>query len=316
MHSDSLAEQYITLFDHKFLPSGLALYASLSRHGLPFRLWIVCMDERVEAQLDRLALPGVTLIPLREFENPDLLRVKATRGKGEYCWTCTPFTFSAVFSRDPSVRRVTYLDADLFFYRNPSILLDEFEASGKDVLITDHAYDPEYDQSRDHGRFCVQFLTCRNTPGGRKVTQWWQERCLEWCYNRVEGGKFGDQKYLDLWPERFAGEVHILRQTHETLAPWNVRMFFGKAGFRHPVLFHFHGLRITGPDHAVLYTGYNIGPFGAKLYDEYLADLKGALVRIRILGEPIPSLPQNTLRSRLKTLRNRALGLYKSASLV
>jgi hypothetical protein len=100
MNSARPVEHFVTLFDHKFLPSGLALHASLSRHARPFRLWILCMDELVEAQLSRLALPDVTLIPLSEFENADLRRVKPTRGKGEYCWTVTPFTAAAVFARE------------------------------------------------------------------------------------------------------------------------------------------------------------------------------------------------------------------------
>ena len=315
MNSNRPIEHFVTLFDHKFLPSGLALHASLIKHAGPFRLWILCMDEQVEQQLGRLNLPHVSLISLQEFETPELRAVKPGRSKGEYCWTVTSFTFQAVFARDASVERVTYLDADLFFYRDPAILLDEFQASLKDVLITDHAYAPEYDHTHKSGRFCVQFLTCRNTPGGRKVTEWWQQRCLEWCYNRFEDGKFGDQKYLDSWPEKFSSEVHILAQTQETLAPWNVRLFFSKSGFRHPVFFHFHSLRITNPDRAVLYTGYNVGREGEKLYSEYLVSFKQGLALILKNQMHIPSLPQTSLRARLKTMKNTVLGRYKEAAL-
>lgn len=315
MSSARPLEHYVTLFDHKFLPSGLALHASLARHARPFRLWIVCMDEEVERQLARLALPDVGIIPLREFETPELLKAKPGRSRGEYCWTCTPFTFGAVFARDPSARRATYVDADLFFFADPALLLAEFERSGKDVLITDHAYAPEYDQGPEHGRFCVQFLACNNNEGGRKVASWWRERCLEWCFNRVEDGKFGDQKYLDSWPQRFAREVHVLEQTRETLAPWNARMFLAREGFRHPVLYHFHSLRITAPGRAVLWTGYDVGPHAVRLYDEYLAELRSVLARMRDAGMPVPSLPQKGLRARLKTAKNLVLRRYRTATL-
>lgn len=317
MTSARPVEHFVTLFDAAFLPSGLVLHATLARHAGPFRLWILCMDERVREQLARLALPGVELIPLADLERevPELARVKPTRGKGEYCWTCTPFTFDAVFARDPSAQRVTYLDADLAFFRDPALLLDELDASGKDVLITDHAYDPAYDTSREHGRYCVQFLTCRRTPGGRKVTAWWRERCIEWCFNRVEKGKFGDQKYLDDWPTRFAAEVHVLAQVRETLAPWNARMFLADGEPRRPVFFHFHGLRIIDPARAILYTGYRVGPEGDRIYAEYLAVLNAALARLRAAGIPVPTLPQNTLRARLKTLKNVVLLKHKVAPL-
>lgn len=293
----------------------MALHASLVKHSGPFRLWILCMDELVQTQLTRLELPHVTLIPLHEFETSELRKVKPTRSKGEYCWTVTSFTFNAVFEREPSAGRVTYLDADLFFYRDPAILLDEFTASSKDVLITEHAFAPEYDQTWKGGRFCVQFLTCRNSTGGKRVMTWWQQRCLEWCYARLEDGKYGDQKYLDHWPELFPSEVHILAQTHETLAPWNVRLIMNRDGFRYPVLYHFHGLRIIDPNRAVLYIGYRIGPDGERLYTDYLVTFKEGLASLMKNQIHIPSLPQNSLHARLKTLKNKVLMRYKEISL-
>src|SRR3989338_403098 len=185
-------EHFITLFDNNFLPIGLCLHSSLLEHGQPFHLWILCMDELVEQNLQRLDLTHVSLIPLREIEDERLLAVKPTRSRGEYCWTLTPFTPQFVFERDPQVRQVTYLDADLFFFAPPKLLLDEFEHSGKHVLITEHAYDPRYERfgrAKRGGRFCVQFITLRRSPEGAKVMRWWQDRCLEWCYARVEDGK-------------------------------------------------------------------------------------------------------------------------------
>jgi len=286
-------ENFITLFDSKFLPMGMALHYSLMTHAQSFHLWILCMDELVESQLGQLSLPNVTLIPLKEVETKEMLNVKPGRTAAEYCWTLTPFTPQFVFDRNPKVQRVTYLDADLFFFDDPQILLDEFSQSEKHVLITDHNYAPEYDQSQKVGRFCVQFVTFRNTLEGQKVLKWWQDRCIEWCFAHKEAGKFGDQMYLDRWPDLFGSDVHILSQQDKTLAPWNVAYVFkSKPQPFRPVFFHFHGFRVVSNSSMLFYRRYWIGPTGQWIYSNYADAVKVALSIIYHRWKLIPVLPE------------------------
>jgi hypothetical protein len=317
MRSGKSDEHFVTLFDSNFLPMGMCLHASLLEHAQPFHLWILCMDELVEQQLRQLALPHVSLIPLQEVETEALLGVKNGRTRGEYCWTLTPFTPQFVFDRDQKVERVTYLDADIFFFDSPQILLKEFEESGKQVLITEHAYAPEYDQTVTSGRFCVQFMTFRRTVGGLKVMEWWQKRCLEWCFNRFEDGKFGDQKYLDDWPERFASEVHVLRQVEKTLAPWNVNYLTQNQpdDFK-PVMYHFHSLRLVSPRRVLLYLGYRIGKRGMLLYSEYIQALKISRTILKKNSIPMAVIPSYRVRwYKLRFLVNCWRGRIPAATL-
>lgn len=289
--SFSATEHFCTLFDSNYLPQGLALYQSLITHAYDFHLWVVCMDELVEQQLQQLSLPWVTILPLSQVETGELLAIKPQRTRGEYCWTLTPFTFQAVFDRAPTVERVTYLDADLYFFENPSILLEEL-AEDRHVLFTEHAYAPEYDQSQISGRFCVQFLTFRRTEKAARIMKWWQDRCLEWCFNRVEDGKFGDQKYLDVWTELFGQDVQIVQQVEKTLAPWNVRFFEQKLGGNlTPVFYHFHGLKIVSPHQIQLYSRYKIGKQGLQLYEIYLQAIHTSLQQIQSIQAPVPYFP-------------------------
>jgi hypothetical protein len=287
-------EHFVTLFDRNFLPMGLALYNSLINHGKPFHLWVLCMDDLVGKQLNRISLPYVTLIPLQSVETRELLQVKPGRSRAEYCWTLTPFTFQAIFDRDASVERVTYVDADLFFFASPQILLRELDASGKHVLITEHAYAPEYiDFFVPSGRFCVQFLTFRRSTEAATVMHWWQDKCLEWCFAQDEEGRYGDQKYLDVWPELFAREVHVVRQTEKTLAPWNVRHFAQTSrGRLEPVFYHFHEFRIIAPRKVRLYGSYEIGEEGLRLYETYFAEIRKILLFLKKLGWPIPCIKE------------------------
>lgn len=273
---------------------GMTLHHSLMVHAQPFHLWILCMDTTVEKQLQQLALPYVTLIPIQDVETPELLAIKVGRSKGEYCWTLTPFTFEAVFTRNSSVQRVTYLDADLFFFDDPRILLQELQLNQKQVLITDHAYAPEYDQSLISGRFCVQFITFTRTDAALHLMHRWQTQCLEWCFNRCEDGKFGDQKYLDVWPTQFNNEVHVVQQVEKTLAPWNIDFFFRQqSGGLHPVFYHFHGLRITSPIRIQLFFGYRVRKQGLQLYEKYIDSLLVSIARLQFSGIPIPYIPSS-----------------------
>jgi len=197
------------------------MYESLRLCAKEFHLYIFPFDARSLKILRELNLDHVTLISLKEFENEDMLHVKPTRSKGEYCWTCTPYAIQYALEKF-DLPQCTYLDADLCFYGDPGILLNEMgEAS---ILITEHRYTPEYDQSVTSGIYCVQFLSIKNDMFGLEALHWWRDRCLEWCYGRVEDGKFGDQKYLDDWTTRFRG-VHVLRHIGGGVAPWNVQQY-------------------------------------------------------------------------------------------
>jgi len=291
MNSARQTEHFVTLFDSHYLPLGLSLYRSLEEHARPFHLWIVAVDDACTAALEKLRLEAATVVRLREVETEALLGVKPQRSVGEYCWTLTPFVPSYVLQRVPGLERVTYVDADLFFFQSPHVLLDEFARSGKHVLITEHAFGPEHAHLMHFGRFCVQFMTFRNTPEARRVLQWWQDRCIEWCYAREEAGKFGDQKYLDDWPERFAREVHVLSQTERTVAPWNVAHLSRLSAPVRPVFYHFHSLKIVSSRVVVPRFLYEVGRENRWIYERYLRALRSAAGQMRSLGIPVVGRP-------------------------
>jgi SAM-dependent methyltransferase len=217
-----VAPEFCTLFDSRYLARGLVTIRSLRRVRPDARIRVLCIDDETKQHLDRLDEPGVVPIGMSELEqhDPELASVKAGRTRGEYCWTATPALCRFLFEREPELEEVTYLDADLFFFADPQPLFDEL-ADGS-VLIVPHRYAPLWaEQEVAHGIYNVEWLTFRRDDRGLAVLDWWRERCIEWCYARVEDGKFGDQKYLDDWPERFEG-VHVLRHPGGGLAPWNL----------------------------------------------------------------------------------------------
>jgi hypothetical protein len=298
-------EHYVTLFDSLFLPQGLALHASMQRRLRNYRLWVLCVDDAAHEVLTTLALPNVLLIRLSAVETPELLAVKPGRSKGEYCWTLTPFAPRFVFEADANVQRVTYLDADLWFMKNPAPIFSEFDASGAGALITDHAYAPEFDQFDRSGQYCVQFMTFLRVDG-EPVRKWWEERCVEWCFARFEEERFGDQKYLNDWPERFGKQVHVLQRQEMAQAPWNATRF----PYSQAVFYHFQSLRLLPGRRIDLCLMYPLSePLRRNVYAPYVADLRAAIATLQGAGfEPRPQGPKIGV---LALLRRAASGIYQ-----
>jgi hypothetical protein len=212
---------YCTLFDSAFLPYGLTMYRSLLSHCRDFNLYIFPFDSLCEERLTRLNLENVTIVSLKDFENASLLNVKNTRSKKEYYWTCASSTILYCIEKF-QLDHCTYIDADLFFFNDPAPLYDEFNAGS--VFLTEHRYTERFDVSSLSGKYCVQYASFKNDADGLTALRWWVNSCIEWCYDRHEEGKFGDQKYLDDWLTRFKNII-VTKNPGAGVAPWNVQQY-------------------------------------------------------------------------------------------
>ena len=318
-------EIFCTLFDSNYLSRGLSLYQSLLDVGEDFLLYVFAFDNKCYDILTKLDLQKMKVIKLKEFETPALLSVKDSRTPVEYCWTSTAHTIRHVLDHY-DVDRCTYLDADLYFYNKPSIIINEFLESKSSVLITEHRYTPKYENTERVGYYNVQFLTFKKNPDSLKVLQWWQDRCIEWCHNYYEDGKMGDQKYLDDWPERFEGIIHVLEYEGGGVAPWNVQQYnilrknseiiienlLSKKEFK-LVFYHFHGLRFYD-EGSILLTPNDLPENSQELI--YFKYLKTLLTTEKNLQSNFPGLdPNGTIKTdlnwKVKTKMSKAFKSYR-----
>ncbi len=244
---------FCTLFDSFYLTRGLAMYHSLERQSKDFHLYIFAFDQDSYTILKKLNLTKATIISLNDFESEKLLSVKNSRTQAEYCWTSTPSTILYCIEQF-KLDHCTYLDADLYFYADPIEIIKK--AGDNSVIITPHHYTKKYDQTLLSGKYCVQFMYFKNDQRGLKVLNWWLDACIDWCYARVEDGKFGDQKYLDSWEANFEG-IYSTEELGIGLAPWNIQqvdldldeegspsIILKATGKKTPLYFyHFHGLK-------------------------------------------------------------------------
>ena len=241
---------FCTYFDQNFLTRGLALYRSLLEHCPDFKLWVLCMDHTSYGILEKLDLPGIHPLFIEEFERNDqlLLSAKQNRSRIEYYFTCTPSLPLYILNNWPEVDLITYLDADLFFFASPTPLFEELRDSS--IAITGHRFPPHLRDRERYGIYNVGWLSFRRDENALACLHWWRERCIEWCYDREEDGRFADQKYLDDWPSRFQNLV-VLEHKGANLAPWNLANYQlhslkGNAAMvdEQPLIFfHFHGLK-------------------------------------------------------------------------
>lgn len=318
---------FCTLFDSNYSAKGLAMYLSLLKVCPDFHLYIFSFDNTLLSVLKGMKLDKCTIISLKEIENEALLSVKEQRSKAEYCWTSTPFTIEYCIDTF-ALDHCTYLDADLRFYSNPKVLIDELGTM--DVLITEHRYTEKYDLTLTSGKYCVQFLTFRNTKNGRSVLSDWKNKCLEWCFAYYEEGKFGDQMYLDDWTKRFDG-IHELQNLGAGCAPWNMQQYFfyqngsGQIWLKELssektnqlIFFHFHDVKSfrKGWLYEFFFQGYDLDNNTKKLlYIPYCKVLRQNSKALKGIFKSIDGLATVSISLNwykyLKTIRKRFL--YKN----
>lgn len=256
---------------------GLVLYESLKKHCPDFTMYVLAMDDVVAGYLSSLEYGNLRVVTVDDIKEmyPVLVRLEKERTRGEFSWTLSSFSVQYVL-RKFGLESCIYVDADICFYNDPQLLLDEL--GDKSVLITEHNYTPEYDQSATSGKFCVQFMYFKNDTGGNEVLEYWRSKCEEWCYNRMEDGKFGDQKYLDDWESRFEGIVYNCQNIGCGVAPWNIQKYDTSAEndiyyvtdritkIKKPVIFfHYHALTETAEKKWVL-SQYKISENDKRLF--------------------------------------------------
>jgi len=279
---------YCTYFDKGFLLKGLALHASLIKHNPKAELWILAFDKYTENILEKMKLKGVTVVPLRDFEDKELLAIKPTRHSVEYYWTCTPSWILYIMKKRPGTKYVIYLDGDLYFYSDPDIGV--LEIGDKSLLVVEHRFPKGREgMATTSGRFNVAFNVFKNDKTGVACLERWRTQCLDWCYWKPEDGKLGDQMYLNEWPKLYGKNLVVSENVGVDAAPWNISqykvinkdssVYINKDEL---VCYHFHQFQILGPGHFNRVLGYTLSKEVVKyIYEPYEKELELQYTKVK-----------------------------------
>lgn len=221
---------FCTLFDSRYAAQGLALYASLERHcAEPFKLWILALDVETWGVLKKLELHYAELMPIESFvHDAGLSPIRTSRTHQEWCWTLAS-QWCAYLIRH-GLLEVTYCDADTFFFADPEVAFEEI--GHRSIAITPHRLIASKKHLEVNGLYNVGFVHFKSTPIGRECLETWAADCRTWCFNRNEPGRFGDQKYLDVWPAKYGLECCVIENVGVNAGPWSLGNWRVTAGPR------------------------------------------------------------------------------------
>ncbi len=276
---------YCTVLSRQRLYQAIALISSMHENIGNFLLYTLCVDDNVFELLRKMKLKGVETVRADALILPRLSEFKDKYRLNEFCWMLKPVFLDHLFTVNPALERITYIDADLFFWSDPSVIFTAQPQSP--VLLSGcEVKMPFYPRSlvarlqEMMGRYNSGFISFQNAPEGRLCLNWWKDRCLESCVDKPWDGECGDQKYLDEFPALFPG-VSEIATPGVNIGHWNNahcdfylhkrRIYIGGSRL---ICYHFSGFRIVDKNTIVqVYESNRTDlPFFYRIYNHMLKE--------------------------------------------
>lgn len=197
---------FCTLFDRAYAPKGMALIESIKRWMPDAKCFVLYLGD------DSPQIENVTY--LRDIITDELLTAQENRTWKEFSWTLGSWW---VWWLLKILDSVIYVDADTFFF-------NALELPKADIAICPHRWTPRHkDNLIANGIYNVGLVSFRGTRAGKRCATDWKNNCVEWCYAKHDGERFGDQGYLNNWVETYG--AFVINHLGINLAPWNQEQY-------------------------------------------------------------------------------------------
>lgn len=196
------------------------------------------------------------------------------------------------FLADQGYEKIVYIDPDIAILNSLDPIENWLDEYG--ILLTPHLLDytenPQSIQDNEilgtmrHGTFNLGFLAVNSmNADGRRFTDWWADRLLQYCYADYDRGLFTDQKWVDLAPSFFENLL-VIRDPGYDVASWNLdcrELSFDQEGQlvvngKYPLRFyHFTGYDSgAGMNVVTSLTSGGANPVVNELWDWYIRQLE------------------------------------------
>lgn len=226
-------KNYCTLGDSRYLPHLICLIDSmLSNFNHAYRIHVLGMDDKTTSFLKKKYKEKINIHHLSDVEkNFDIKAIKhlpagqeaisnaASSNKDpqfvQFCWAMAPCFSNYIMSMYEE--DVTYVDADILFYRDMDQFFEELDSSS--IGFVRHRIDYIYTS----GEYNVGIVHFKCNGSGRSALNFWcsvmKDPQNPYCLGY---GTCGDQKYLEAIKSIYNKEVCIVDKKFGHLAPWNV----------------------------------------------------------------------------------------------
>lgn len=254
---------FCTILSKGRLYQAIALFISLYEvMDDDYPMFVLCMDDDTYRLLYRMNLKNIIITHIKDLQDEGLQSLRQRRKLNEFCWTLKPIFIESLLVKYPSLKRITYVDSDLFFFSDPSIIFKNqphcsILLSNAEVFIP--SFTPELTSFMQDltGKYNSGFISFKNDIIGLQCLKWWKDKCIEKCSDNVQIGSFGDQKYLDFMPSLFDNVCDIITPG-VNIGHWNYakhrfyllneKWFIDESEL---ICYHFSGFRIISKNEIV-----------------------------------------------------------------
>lgn len=213
---------YCTQFDSHYLARGIVMLRSLRCFDPRSAIRVLALDEACELVLRDVFGPSIEVTGIGELHShkPELVALRESRTAWAYYATLKPAFVRLVLESTPRPTSLTFVDADMLFFADPSPAYEELEAAA--IGLSPHRFSSSMQGLAVYGTYNAGWIYWRAGTAAEQCVFDWERECIASCDPEVRAdGRFMNQGYLNCWPDRYP-DVHVLKHPGVNLAPWNI----------------------------------------------------------------------------------------------